>query len=205
MRPIERVISAVVLGVCAPVVLMLVGWWGSLGLAGDGPWIAWSALGGLCAGLLLDATLLRHWLMRLYELPWAALLGVALFYSVMVYGVFMGFPPANLLVGIFGGFVVGRRAAQLHEPVDQAVVERRRAAVVAAAIMGVLCCATAWLALRDPYTASSLRGMFALPFTPSAAQLVALTIVGGISLVAAEFGATGVTARWAARLWSEGT
>lgn len=46
MRFFERSVSRAVLGACAPVALMLAGWWGSLALLGDSPWIPWAALIG---------------------------------------------------------------------------------------------------------------------------------------------------------------
>lgn len=202
MTGLDRTVSRLVLGVVAPVTLVLAGWWGALGVLGDGPWVMWAAAGGLVLGGALDVTLLRRWLDTLYDLPAPVLLLVAVFYSVMVYGMFMGFPVVNLLVGITGGFVVGRRAATLGETVRVASLERRRVCLVASALMAVLCCVTAWLALSDPYTASDVRGMLGLGFTPSADQLRLLAATGGAALVVVEYAATAAAARWAARLGS---
>jgi hypothetical protein len=202
MTGFDRAVSRLVLGTVVPVALMLTGWWGSLGILGDGPWIMWSTAGGLALGGALDATFLRRWLDSLYNLSASALLLVAIFYSVMIYGMFMGLPVVNLLVGVGGGFVVGRRAAALGVTASVASAERRRVCVTASVLMAVLCCATAWLALSDPYTAGDVRGMLGLAFTPSADQLRLLAVVGGITLVGVEYVATAVTAGWAARLGS---
>jgi hypothetical protein len=199
---LDRSFSRLVLGAIVPVLLMLVGWWGSLGIGGDGPWIRWSALAGLVLGCLINATLLRRWTVSLYDLTVPALLGVAVFYSVMIYGVFMGFPVVNLLVGVAAGFVVGRRAVLGEKPGVAAGRERRRASVAAALLMAALCAVTAWLALTDPYTAGDVRGMLGLSFTPSVDQLRLLALLGGVALVVTEYAATSVTAGWAARLRS---
>jgi len=198
----DRMVSRLVLGAVPPVTLMLAGWWGSLGVAGDGPWIAWSAFAGLALGVVLDATLLRRWVVSLYGLPTPALLGVALFYSVGIYGMFMGMPVANLLVGLVGGFAVGRRAALRGEAADEASSERRSVCVAASALMAALCCATAWLALSDPYTAGDLRGMLGLGFTPSSAQMWLFAVVGGVTLVGVEYVLTRASTLWAASLRS---
>jgi hypothetical protein len=200
MTSADRVFSRLVLGAIAPVTLMLVGWWGSLGIVGDGPWVAWSAFAGPVLGVLLDATLLRRWVDSLYDLSIPALFGVSLFYSVGIYGIFMGMPVANLLVGLVGGFAVGRRAALRGEAADEAYGERRTACVGASALMGALCCATAWLGLSDPYTAGDLRGMLGLGFTPSSDLLRLLAVVGGVTLVGMEYLLTWAGARWAARV-----
>jgi hypothetical protein len=182
------------------VALLLAGWWGSLAIAGDGPWIMWCALGGIVLGVILDATVLRRWTLSLFDLSMPALVGVALFYSVGIYGMFMGMPAVNLLVGVAGGYVVGRRAVLHGESADGASVERRRVSAAASVLMALLCCATAWLALSDPYTAGDVRGMLGLGFTPSRMQLWTLSIVGGLALVAMEYALTTVAATWAARL-----
>jgi hypothetical protein len=195
---LDRVVSLAVLGPIAPVALLLTGWWGSLGLLGDGPWIPYCAFAGMALGLLGDATLLRRWTRSLLSLRMSALVAVALFYSVMIYGFFMGLPVANLLVGIVGGYVAGRRAAIFAEPPQQARREALGIAAVATGMLFALCCATAWMALSEPTIASQLEGMLALPFTPTRAMIYALIIVGGSVLVAAEYGGTLATARWAA-------
>jgi hypothetical protein len=200
MRVFERSLSTIVLGAIAPVSLMLAGWWGSYGLLGDGPWIAWAALIGLAAGVALDLTVWRARLAGLYALSAPALTAVVAFYSVMIYGFFMGFVVANVLVGIGWGFVVGRRHAMQAVCAEQARSEARVAATAAATIMFALSCVTAWLALNEPTIASQMRGMFGLPFTPSTGALQTVALFGGLGLVAVEYVSTIATARWAAKI-----
>lgn len=197
MTSADAVFSRLVLGTIAPVCLLLAGWWGLLGVAGDGPWIPWTASAGLALGILLDVTVLRRWIGSVYDLSTFALLGVGVFYSVGIYGLFMGMPVANLLVGAVGGFIVGRRAALRDVAAGDASSQQRAVAAGASALMAALCCATAWLGLSDPYTAGDLRGMLGLGFTPSLGQLWVLAVVGGMSLVATEYLLTWAAARWA--------
>jgi hypothetical protein len=178
---------------------MLAGWWGSFGLLGESGWIGPIALTGLALGLALDVTALRRRLGSLFELPMPALFGVATFYSVMIYGAFMGFPVVNAFVGIAGGYVVGRRAVLASELPEQARREARAVASFATGVLFALCCATAWLALREPTLPTELRHMFSLPFTPTESMIYVLIVAGGLGLVAAEYGATLATARWAVR------
>lgn len=199
MRMLDRIASVVVLGAIAPVVLMLAGWWGSFIALGDSPWIGRLAFAGLAAGLVLDATVLRRRLTSLFTLSVPALLGVALFYSVMVYGFFMGFVVANALVGIAAGWAAGRGASLRGDPSERSRRDARTVAASLTAVLFALCIVTAWLALGQPSLPSELSHMFGLPFVPTREMIVGLIVVGGAGLVVAEYGATLVTARWAAR------
>ncbi len=202
MRAADKAVSMIVLGGIAPIALMLTGWWGTLWLFGDIPWIPWMAGAGFLAGLALDGTLLRGRLGSLYTISWLALVCVASFYSVMIYGFFMAFPVPNLIVGVLGGFVAGRRHAGDRLRTLSAERDARIAAVVSAGILFVLCCVTAWLALTEPTITSQVQHMVGLPFEPTMGLLRVVTLIGGLSLVAVEYFATLATAEWARRAGS---
>jgi hypothetical protein len=176
MHRSDRLLSRLVLGTLAPVVLFLAGWWGTLGLLGDSPVIGPAALGGLALGAL------------------------ALFYSVMIYGFFMGFPVANLLVGLVAGHVVGRRARLHSLPAEQAARESRLALVFVTSILTVLCVATAWMALNQRSIESEVRHMLGLPFEVTRPMIYATIVVGGAGLLAAQYAATVLATRRASRL-----
>jgi len=195
----------IVLGSIAPIALMLLGWWGTLWLLGDTPWIPWMAGAGFLAGLTLDATILRSRLGSLYTIPWLALVCVAVFYSVLIYGFFMAFPVPNLIVGILGGLVVGRRHGGDRIRTLSAERDARIAAVVSAGILFVLCCVTAWLALTEPTITSQVQHMLGLPFEPTIGLLRVVTLIGGLGLVAVEYFATLASADWARNAGPTGT
>lgn len=199
MNRTDAVISWLVLAPIAPIALLLAGWWGSFALLGDHPAIAWAAATGLFAGVVLDATTLRARMGSLFTLRMPWLVVIAVFYSVGLYGFFMGFVVVNVFVGIIGGYVIGRRAAILAETPAQSRRDAASFARVAAVILLVLCCASAWLALSQPSLPQELRGMFGLPFTPTVQAVRSLIIGGGIMLVAAQYPATLVAAKWGAR------
>ena len=160
---------------------------------------------GLLAGLALDATILRSRLGSLYTVSWPALVCVAGFYSVLIYGFFMAFPVPNLIVGVLSGFVVGRRHAGDRIRTLSAERDARIAAVVSAGILFVLCCATAWLALTEPTITSQVQHMLGLAFEPTIGLVRVVTLLGGLSLVAVEYFATLATADWARRAGPTGT
>jgi len=181
----ERAVSRIVLGAIAPVSLFLLGWWGTLGLLGDSPMIPWAALGGLALGLVLDVTVLWRRLDSLFAVSMATQTAIAVFYGIMIFGFFMGFPVPVLLVGLGWGFAVAHASDR---PVDVRARRVRVASVGSALIMSIACCATAWLAFSEPTIAAQVRGMLGLSFTPSIGALAASSVVGGVVLVGLAYG-----------------
>jgi len=200
MTRLDTVVSRVVLGAIAPIALMLAGWWGAFGLLGDSPAIGPAAVGGLALGFVLDLTLLRRRLGSLYELRLPALCAVALFYSIGIYGFFMGFPVFNAAVGIAGGWVVGRRVALDGLGADRLRRDSRTVASIATAFLVVLCVATAVMAWSEATLGSQLRGMFGLPFDVTRPMIAAIIVVGGVALPALQYWASTATAIGASRL-----
>lgn len=195
MNGFDKVLSRVVLGTIAPVSLMLTGWWGGLGILGDHPAIGSCALAGFAAGVVLDVTLLRNRLDSLFALGTLALSAVAAFYSVMIYGFFMGFPVFNAVIGIAGGYVVGRRSAIAGESAEKLRRKSRTVAGIATALLFALCVATAVMALNEPTLGSQLQGMFALDFEVTQSMIYFLIFAGGGGLLAFQYAATVLTAR----------
>ena len=196
MNGADKFVSRSVLGFIAPVALMLTGWWGTFLAGGTDRSIAAMAFSGLVLGMALDATVLRRGLDSLFSIGDRRLLAVALFYSVGIYGFFMGLPVFNVLVGIVGGYVIARRAAYMDWSRERARRDARRVATVSTLILGALCCATAYLALGEPTLGAQLRGMFGLPFDVSRPTIYAIIVGGGAGLLAFQYGATILTARW---------
>jgi hypothetical protein len=197
----DRLFSRVVLGTIAPVVLMLTGWWGALGVLGDEhPAIGPAALGGLALGVVLDLTVLRTHLDSVFDLGLTALSVIALFYSIMIFGFFMGFPLFLLLVGFGGGHVVGRSAAIHRFTAEWTVRERRRVAAVATLMLAALCVWSACLALNEPTIGWQLQQMLGLPFEVTDPMIYATIVVGGAGLLAVQYGTTILEARRASRI-----
>jgi hypothetical protein len=197
---LDRASSRLVLGAVAPVILLLTGWWGTLGVLGDNPAVGPAALGGLALGVTLDLTVLRKHLDSLLDLRPIALGALALFYSIMIYGFFMGLPVANLLVGLVGGYVVGRKAALHGWSPERARPAARVTAAIATSILAVLCVATARMALNEPTIGLQVRGMLGLPFEVTRPMIYATIVGGGAALLAAQYSGTILIARRASQI-----
>ena len=200
MHGADKLVSRSVLGFIAPVVLLLAAWWGTLFAGASDPAIATMAFAGLIAGIALDATVLRRRLDSLFSMGDRALFAVAIFYSVGIYGFFMGFPVFNAAVGILGGYIAARRAAAMGWSRERAMRDARRFAVSTTLILAALCGATAYLALNEATLGSQLRGMFWLPLDVSRPMIYGIIGVGGAGLLAFQYGAAILTARWSAHV-----
>ena len=206
LRKLEAPILAFVLGAIPPITGLLAGWWGSLPWNPE-TWIARCALAGLAAGLLIDAIFLRRYFRRRYALPWIAWLGIFVFYSVGMFGFFMGVPVFNVALALPAGLVVGGKLAASDCDPDLGRRIIRRACAITTAVLAVICAASATIALLSPSTASDLEGMLNLGFRVTTVHLIVLIMVGGGVLLVLQWALTAFIAHrtWQSWLDPEGS
>ncbi len=182
----EALFLATVIGLVPPIVGLLAGWWGSLPFVHEAS-IKYFALGGLLLGLLVDLLVLRRWVRRALDCSpiWPALL--YLFYSVGMFGFFMGVPAFNLLLGLPGGYYAGMRLR--HHGAGRAAAQHgaRLAGWAAAGVLAVACLASWLLAYLDASLAANIQGMFGLGTAISRESILAASALGGIALVVLEY------------------
>jgi len=197
LRKLEAPILAFVLGAIPPITGLLAGWWGSLPWNSE-TWIFRCALAGLAAGLLVDAVFVKKLVQRRYALPWIVWLGIFVFYSVGMFGFFMGVPVFNVALALPAGLVVGGKLAASNCDPDRGRRIIRRACAITTAVLAVICAASATIALLSPSTASDLEGMLNLGFRVTTVHLIVLIMVGGGVLLALQWALTAFVAR---RTW----
>jgi hypothetical protein len=178
VRRIETVVVGLIFGAIPVIAGFLAGWWLGVLLVPD-PLIPVGALTGLVAGILIDVAFLRRWIERAYWLPPAVWVGIYLFYSVGLFGMFMGVPVFNVGLALPAGFFIG--ACLVHQNAQRQQVQQaaRRSSTVTTCVMALVCTASAVVALSDPYTAGSLEGMLGLGFSVTVPMIVGLILVGG--------------------------
>ncbi len=189
---IEHFALGLILAPLAPLAGLLGFWWSSYAFL-PGEWVPYCALSGLALGILSDIFILKRMITRAYKLGAVFWLAVLLFYSVGMFGFFMGVPLFNAALAIPAGFVVGGKLA--HEPVDGVRIRRAslRTCILTTALMVLVCAASATVALISPSTPGDLRGMLGLGFEVTRTMIWGLILVGGAGLLAVNWVLTGLS------------
>ena len=178
----ERLFLLLMIGLLPVVVLFLLGWWGSLYITSEEN-IKFFAMGGLMLGLLIDILFLRRWVRKAYSLPVGWFVVFYLFYSVCMFGFFMGMPLLNVLMGLVGGYYVGlclRYANKEKAEVEQAA---KRTALFAAGVMALVCLASWMIAYLEPTIAANVQGMLKMEQALSRERILTYSAFGGLGLV----------------------
>jgi len=177
MRVIENAAIGTILGAVPVIACFLAGWWISIPLVPESR-IYQCALGGLLLGILVDVVFLRDWVRHAYSMKTWVWKAVYLFYSIGMAGFFMGVPVFNVMLAFPAGVFVGRWL--VHSGADSTRISKtaRQTAVFTTSILGVVCAASASIALVDRSTAHNLQGMFRLPFQVTPVMIMGIILVG---------------------------
>jgi hypothetical protein len=195
IRKLEKLILALILGLIAPILGLLAFWWGSIPLLPE-KWVPVAALIGLALGILLDAFFLKRMLRMAYQFNIKLWMAIHLFYSVGVFGMFMGVPVVNALLALLAGFVVGGKLAAENADLPGVRKATNGTAWFTTIIFLLVCVSSATLALLDPSTPANLQGMFGLKFTVTTGMVVDLILVGGSLLLVFNWALTVVAVRF---------
>jgi hypothetical protein len=181
-RRIAQMGIGLILAPLAPLATLMAAWWVSYAWLPE-VWIPWFAGLGLLLGILVDIPLIKLLVKRGFHLSPLFWLAVLLFYSVGMFGLFMGVPIFHPLLAIPTGFVAGGRLA--HETRDPARLRIGilRASMISTGFMLLVCIASAFFALTSPSTPQDLRGMLGLHFEISPSLLWGLILAGGLVLL----------------------
>jgi hypothetical protein len=186
MRNLDYVFLSIIYTPICPILLMLIGWWTSIRLVPESQVFIF-ALAGLVLGIVLDILFLKRVLVYGYRLKRGILALIYVFYTIGIFGIFMGVPVFNILPGMLAAIYVARRATICG--LDKVSTRRSLdyAAWFAVAVLFAICIASAFLALNDPYTGSGISGMLGLSFEISAGMLWGIILVGGTLLLGFQY------------------
>jgi hypothetical protein len=186
-KKLDWFIRCLILAPIVPLASFLSFWWIAFAILSESliPWLSGI---GLLVGIMIDVILLPELLERkLSMLLWGA---VFLFYSVCVFGFFMGFPVFIVILAIPVGYVVGSRLAM--ERADNH--ELRKAAFITALLFSLLLTlislVSALIAISSPSTPNDMRGMLGLNFDITRDMIWGLILVGGSMLIMSGWGLT---------------
>ncbi len=83
------------------------GWWISIPLVSESR-IFQYALTGLLLGTLIDVIFLRNWVRHAYTMKLWVWMGIYGFYSIGMFGFFMGFSVFHVMLALPAGVFIGR-------------------------------------------------------------------------------------------------
>ncbi|MCK5052345.1 MAG: hypothetical protein KAS53_11525 [Candidatus Cloacimonetes bacterium] len=115
MKKIETLIIKSFFWILIPCIFFFLFWWVSSSLTiyniipVSENQIAFSALTGLFIGICLVLFTNKILLFRFYSIRYFFLIPIYLFCSTISFGIMMGFPLGNIILGVIAGFYIGRR------------------------------------------------------------------------------------------------
>lgn len=188
MRKAEDFLLFFIFSSVVPIFFFMAGWWGSIGLVPENL-IFIIAIIGLVLGIVLDFLFLKKQLKNVYETDRKILIIIYLFYSIGMFGFFMGVPIFNLMIGILAGMFIGRRSYQKKEGSEKFGNEIRKTCVFTTAVMIAISMTSAVIALKDPLdTARNLEGMFnQRVYSITRTMILLIIVLGGFLLALAQY------------------
>ncbi len=191
---LERFALALILAPLVPLAGLLGFWWVSYALLPE-KWISFFAISGLLLGFLADVLILKQLISRAYEMRTLFWIVIFLFYTVGVFGFFMGMPVFNAALAVPAGFIIGGKLA--HETADRSRVNGAalRTCIFTTVILAFICAASAVLALNESTLPAQLEGMLFLPFTVTWGMIWGIILIGGAGLLAVNWGLAAFSVR----------
>lgn len=192
----EKLFLLLAFGGVAPIGFLLCGWWGAYPYIPESL-IPFFALGGLAFGLLLDGLFLRRWLQMAYRFHPIILVAIYLFYSVGMFGFFMGVPVFNTILGPLAGYYTSRRIRNTNPPDRKAIIHR--VSLFTAFVLALFCLAALILAAHEPTLSANIHGMLndmlGLKISLDNQSILILSTLIGIGLVIFEYFLTKISVR----------
>jgi len=177
-----------------PILFTLAGWWGSIPFVAEEN-IVLFALGGLCVGVLADLFFLKKWVRNAFIIPVFWLVLAYLFYSIGIFGFFMGVPVFNPLLGPVAGTYMGMRARSKKADAVSTAQSARHTALFTTAVLTVVCATALLLAMNEPTLEANIQGMFGLRSPLPRTAILWLSTAAGLVLVVVEYPLTRVAFR----------
>lgn len=174
-----------------PFSIFLLSWWISYFFTKDEKVIELSVIIGMFVGLGTFCVAFVKWKANIYTMPVWLLLIIYLFYSVCVFGFFMGFPLFYPIVGSLAGYYWAERLLACNMDKKEAKSEIRKICIFTASSMGIVSIASSFLALTDKYIESEISGMLNLSFEIRRPLLAIAIIAGAVFLVMLQYWLTG--------------
>ncbi len=184
IRTFDKLFSALIVETILIILPLLIFWWFFYLLK-------WNIFAGIAIGFLitifLSIILLKKAINNFYNLNIVLLIPIHLFFSVCIFGFFMGVPIFNIIPGILGGIYIGRQADIKNMNIKTFEHNLMLSNIYSSVVLIFICFCSAYIALSDKYTASNLEGMFHLDFSLTNSMLWIIIIFGAILLLLVQY------------------
>jgi hypothetical protein len=144
-------------------------------------------LTGLITGILADIFYLKKVVTITLLLPAWSLVGIYLFHNILIYGMFMGFPVFNLIMGILAGYYYGVKINYNSLPSVQIESLKNRVPLFTGFIMFLICVSSALIALSEKTIGLELQNMLGLSFYVTKGMVISIIVFGGATLIVAQY------------------
>lgn len=148
---------------------------------------------GFFLGSLIDLKFLRGWINDRYKLPVWFVTGIYLFYNIGIYGLFMGFPVFNLILGLFAGYYFGKKIGSEKISWDQHKKIINQVSLFTGLVMTLNCISSGFIALAGKGVGKDIQGMLGLGFEVTRPMIWSITLIGGIVLILIQILLTKIT------------
>ena len=202
MKKIENWFVGVLIGILPPLIGFLAGWWGTFRYVSERQ-VFWAAIAGVVIGLVVDGFFLKKWMEKAWTYRIELWILLFVFYSICVFGFFMGVPVFNMFLAIPAGFFMARRIDHSEALKTENRLVVRQTQVLTTLVLAAICATSAFFAWRDPTTGANLEGMFRLQVEVTRSMISGLIIIGGLGLLLINWWLTGkaidATRKWASK------
>ncbi|MCE5225686.1 MAG: hypothetical protein LLG05_07465 [Porphyromonadaceae bacterium] len=190
MNQIEKKLYSFLIWLTVPISWFLGLWWTCYFFTNNEKIISTMMLVGIITGIAIVVVLHIKYKVNPYKIPKWRMILIFLFYSICLFGFFMGVPLFHLFLGLLAGCYWSRRMIFENKRPETYKIEIKKVSLFTATMMGIICVLSASIALSDKFTAGNLQGMLSLSFHITFPMLIAFIAAGGILLVLIQYWAT---------------
>jgi hypothetical protein len=195
----EKFFFVLLFGSVFPMLFFMLSWWMTYFLwriqviKSEGVFL-YAMTGGFLLGILADGIASK----RIRSFPFgfrrSVLCLIYLFYSICLFGFFMGFPCFNLFLGLIAGYYSSRRL--VYEQANDMTIKKEihKISLFTAWMMGIICMLTAFVALLDiSSTIQTLKMILHLSIEVTLPMIIGSILIGGFLLVILQYWLTRIT------------
>jgi hypothetical protein len=144
-------------------------------------------LTGLIIGIIFDIIFVRKIVSVLFELPFWIFSVFYIIFSIFIYGMFMGMPVPELVMGAAAGYYWGRRIYITGTDSPERKNLIKKVPLFTSLIMILICISSAYIALNEKTIGEELQGMLRLGFEPRKGLIITGIIIGGSALILIQY------------------